>query len=40
MMNDGAMNGMGFMMGGMGLVWILVAVFLIAGIVFFIRRSR
>ena len=40
MMHDGMMNGMGWMMGGMGLVWLLVIVFLIAGIVFFMRRAR
>ena len=39
-MNDGMANGMGWMMGGMGLVWLLVIAFLIAGIVFFVRRSR
>ena len=40
MMHDGMMNGMGWMMGGMGLVWLLVIGFLIAGIVFFVRRAR
>lgn len=41
MMGDGTMmDGMGWMMGGMGLVWLLVIAFLIAGIVFFVRRSR
>ena len=45
MMSDGMMNGMmdgmgWWMMGAMGLMWLLVIAFLIAGIVFFVRRSR
>ena len=34
------MDQMGAMMGGMWLVWLLVIVFLVAGIVFFVRGSR
>lgn len=34
------MLGSAWMMGGMGLIMILIVVFLIAGIVFFIRNSR
>ena len=34
------MDQMGGMMGGMWLVWLLVIVFLVAGIVFFVRGSR
>jgi hypothetical protein len=41
MMNeDQMMDGSGWMMGGMGLIALLVIVFLIAGIVYFIRNSR
>ncbi len=41
MMNGINMDGsMGWMMGGMGLVGLLVVIFLIVGIVFFIRRAR
>lgn len=40
MMNDGqVMDGSGWAMGGMGLIWLLVVVFLIAGIVYFVRNS-
>lgn len=41
MMNDGMMDGTGWGMGlGMGLFGLLVIVFLVAGIVFFVRGSR
>ena len=41
MMNDGMMNGMGWWkMGAMGLMGLLAIGFLVAGIVFFVRRSR
>ena len=40
MMDDGTTGGMAWMMGGMGLVWLLLIAFLIAGIVFFVRRSH
>ena len=41
MMDRGMMDGMGWMMmAGMGLIAILLIVFLIAGIVFFVRGSR
>lgn len=40
MMNDTMAQGMGWMMGGMGLLWLLVIVFLVAGIIYFWRRSR
>ena len=33
-------GGMGWMMGGMGLTWLLVIALLVAGIVFLVRRSR
>lgn len=39
MMGDG-MTDMRWMMGGMRLVWLLIVVFLIAGIIFFVKRSR
>ena len=40
MMNGEMHEGAGWMMGGMGLIALLVIVFLIAGIVYFIRNSR
>jgi len=40
MTGDGMMDGMGWMMGGMGIMWLLILVFLVAGIVYFIRNSR
>ncbi len=39
MMTEAHMDGMGWMMGGMGLLFVLVVVFLIAGIVFFVRNT-
>ena len=40
MMQHDMMDGMGWMMGGMGLIALLVVIFLIAGIVYFVRNSR
>ncbi len=41
MMNGMNMDrSMSWMMGGMGLFTLLIVIFLIAGIVFFIRRAR
>lgn len=41
MHNNQMMEGMGWaMMGGMGLIAILVIVFLVTGIVYFVRGSR
>lgn len=34
------MDGMGWMMGGMSIIWLLVAIFLILGIVAFIKYLR
>ncbi|WP_283094777.1 hypothetical protein [Loktanella sp. SALINAS62] len=34
------MDGMGWMMSGMGLIAVLVIIFLIAGIIYFVRNSR
>ena len=40
MMNGAMHPGAGWMMGGMGMIALLVVVFLIAGIVYFVRGSR
>ncbi len=40
MMSDGMMAGMGWMMGGMALVWVLLIAFLISGIAYFVRGMR
>ncbi|GGC03643.1 hypothetical protein GCM10011363_20290 [Marivita lacus] len=40
MQHDEMMEGMGWMMGGVGLITVLVVIFLIAGIVYFVRNSR
>lgn len=39
MMNGEMQDGAGWMMGGMGIIALLVVVFLIAGIVYFVRNS-
>ena len=39
-MMDGPMTGMGWMMGSMGLVWLLLIALLILGIVALVRRRR
>ncbi len=40
-MNGGMMDGFGWGMGlGMGVFWLLVIAFLVAGIVFFVRGAR
>ncbi|KIN69933.1 hypothetical protein Z945_3825 [Sulfitobacter noctilucae] len=39
MMNGEMHDGAGWMMGGMGIIAMLVVVFLIAGIVYFVRNS-
>lgn len=39
MMHDDMMQGMGWMMGGMALLLLLVIVFLITGIFYFVRNT-